>query len=1559
MSRYSRQFIIFLFLCFVLNVNLEASANKTKPLYEKLSQESPDSLARAHLLQEVNLSNAALHLEVCDTLLLGSKPLSLVRSCSKLNRCDLALGSFWYLQIDPTWKVSQKSKTEITIEIPTPLDSNPRYVLTLTKKKPSKNKVIWQLSSQDGPLTCYTFVKDADHTDFQLSEVKPQAQDPICYTYQTHPLTQRPLLASATQDGVCVARYTYDEKGRLTETWHPLGVSQAPVCALKCTYEENAAETLVHTQDAEGAVCCYHFSPSGKLSSIDTLLSAGLMRIERFSWQEDKLSTYSIHDPAGCCLGARVFTYTKEGKLARSTLLGNLSGLGPNTFSLENLAHIESCSTCYTYDALGRLSEKKQEETRQLFHYLGDSRLITARYTLCNESITQRVFYQYDHEGNCLKCIQDDGSSMDPQGLQDVKKRVILSQTFHTGLKGKGLPYLIDTLHLDIESGQEKLDGSGVCLYDCQGHLVQKQQFNAKGQLLLAVSYAYDSYGRLIVEEQLEGPKFTYIYQPRCVKILCSQKSGASSLTYRYDYAGRVITEESEPSDAPSSAQYRYTPFGFCLEQTNALGVTTSFSYDALGRKLKEKRPAISIDDMAATPILEWEYDLLDRPFKYKDAEGYTTEIACTLYGHPCHKQYPDGSFEKMRYTLAGHLIETCNRLGKHEQTHAQIAPQPTPSPLPFQPATCQTQELKRQAVQNALGQWVIQEIRQRAEKVEISTYDALNQLTQFEEKDNLGNCLSLRKMRYDKAGHCILEQWFRKEQDPFPYTIARVFGPMDRLESVTEGVGTTRARKTCYLYDAAGRLECLIKPDGCRLFYTYDDEGRLATLRSSDESVSYAYTYDTQHNPIAIYNLLEGSCLLRCYDGAGRLLEEKLSSGHRFTYAYDLDGNLAALTYPDDSQVHYTYEEQALSSIIRKSASGHVRYTQSFTRQSGTGVLGAVHLPLQLGDICYQYDSAGKKCALSSDYYTQSLTFCEAAKGMIASETRSDPAGSYTTHYTHDAKEQLIEERSDSCLAPASKAYLYDLLGNRLLTNGKSAALHANNDLESSSTAHYTYDLNGNRIRAEGSFGTYLYTYDALDHLTAIEKPACMRAVYTYDPFHRRTGRSIYNWNPSSASWELVNKETFLYQGDLEAGCIDTQGSLLLRVLLPNTPAEAHATVSIEKDQKLYIPVHDLHGSICVLVDANTREVAEYYRRDGFGREIIYQPGETPLDPLDAINPWRMEGKRHDAESGFVYYGRRFYDPSIGLWLTKDPMGDLDGAHDTLFVKNNPLHRTDRHGLFSLSKWWHTLADYTTYAVNTVRHAADNVVQFLLHDHKIIDTLRRDLAFIQGAYVLKACNFYTTAPNSGVYGNGELSNTIRFSYVNGMLNTHDGVLATLQKLSEAHGGANIHYTYRPTEGWSLDLLKSFLVIKGYTSPTAVSLVGMWRELIAEMGGIEANGTIIHYAHSLGSAETLSAQSMLTLEEQQKIRVFTFGSPVLIPDTGFASVTNYISRCDFVSAFDPYRYFSSLFGAESNIVFVGDYGFPMIDHYICHKNYMRILTGLGRFFARSTGHRAE
>ena len=38
--------------------------------------------------------------------------------------------------------------------------------------------------------------------------------------------------------------------------------------------------------------------------------------------------------------------------------------------------------------------------------------------------------------------------------------------------------------------------------------------------------------------------------------------------------------------------------------------------------------------------------------------------------------------------------------------------------------------------------------------------------------------------------------------------------------------------------------------------------------------------------------------------------------------------------------------------------------------------------------------------------------------------------------------------------------------------------------------------------------------------------------------------------------------------------------------------------------------------------------------------------------------NPFRFSTKYQDDETGLVYYGHRYYDPSTGRWRSRDPLG-------------------------------------------------------------------------------------------------------------------------------------------------------------------------------------------------------------------------------------------------------------------------------------------------------------
>ncbi len=48
--------------------------------------------------------------------------------------------------------------------------------------------------------------------------------------------------------------------------------------------------------------------------------------------------------------------------------------------------------------------------------------------------------------------------------------------------------------------------------------------------------------------------------------------------------------------------------------------------------------------------------------------------------------------------------------------------------------------------------------------------------------------------------------------------------------------------------------------------------------------------------------------------------------------------------------------------------------------------------------------------------------------------------------------------------------------------------------------------------------------------------------------------------------------------------------------------------------------------------------------------------------------------GREWIEETGLVYFGKRYYDPSIGRWISSDPAGAIDGPNLYAFVHNNPF---------------------------------------------------------------------------------------------------------------------------------------------------------------------------------------------------------------------------------------------------------------------------------------------
>lgn len=93
--------------------------------------------------------------------------------------------------------------------------------------------------------------------------------------------------------------------------------------------------------------------------------------------------------------------------------------------------------------------------------------------------------------------------------------------------------------------------------------------------------------------------------------------------------------------------------------------------------------------------------------------------------------------------------------------------------------------------------------------------------------------------------------------------------------------------------------------------------------------------------------------------------------------------------------------------------------------------------------------------------------------------------------------------------------------------------------------------------------------------------------------------------------------------------------------------------------------------GSVLALTNV-TAAVTATQRFDAFGQKLA-GTGTVPQ--------YGYTGREPDA-TGLIYYRARYYDPSVGRFTARDPVGYLDGFNRYAYVGNNPVNFTDPLGL-------------------------------------------------------------------------------------------------------------------------------------------------------------------------------------------------------------------------------------------------------------------------------------
>jgi len=110
------------------------------------------------------------------------------------------------------------------------------------------------------------------------------------------------------------------------------------------------------------------------------------------------------------------------------------------------------------------------------------------------------------------------------------------------------------------------------------------------------------------------------------------------------------------------------------------------------------------------------------------------------------------------------------------------------------------------------------------------------------------------------------------------------------------------------------------------------------------------------------------------------------------------------------------------------------------------------------------------------------------------------------------------------------------------------------------------------------------------------------------------------------------------------------------------------------------YYPAFDANGNVLGLVNASDGSLAAQYDYNAFG-ETVKIEGSAAEE-----NPFRFSTKYTDTETGLLYYGYRYYSPSTGRWLSRDPIEEEGGVNLYGFVENGAISFIDPNGRYKTS---------------------------------------------------------------------------------------------------------------------------------------------------------------------------------------------------------------------------------------------------------------------------------
>jgi RHS repeat-associated protein len=368
------------------------------------------------------------------------------------------------------------------------------------------------------------------------------------------------------------------------------------------------------------------------------------------------------------------------------------------------------------------------------------------------------------------------------------------------------------------------------------------------------------------------------------------------------------------------------------------------------------------------------------------------------------------------------------------------------------------------------------------------------------------------------------------------------------------------------------------------------------------------------------------------------RATRTRTSCSSPLTCLYDARGRLASLTNPFLETSGWTYD--VLDRLATQSQANGVTSTYSF---NALGQLTS--LVNQLGGTTLsQFDNLLRNGAGDLLGVTTSVPSVPAYSGALT--------------LGYDPKGQLLQEQSTR-LGAYTHAFGYDSAGNATTFKGLPRTFNLKNQLQGTG---FVYDSEGNPTTYAGS----ALTFDPENRATSFG--TALSAGYRAD------GLRAWKETPTGRVY-------FLYLGGSPVAEFDGTGAL--RAL--NTWG-ANGLVSRRTSSGSVFYTFDNRGGTVQRLDS-LGNVLSTHAQDAFGVNTSTTPTSDPYDGFGG-----QFGYYRDPETGLLLLTHRYYDPTTGRFVTRDPSGYDGGVNLYGFTGSSPWCAYDPGGNSGKPLWYDDL---------------------------------------------------------------------------------------------------------------------------------------------------------------------------------------------------------------------------------------------------------------------------